>query len=162
MTRFHEQPCEIVYALDGQLRRHYPDILVEQNDRKELWEVKDEARAEELEVVGRTKLLAEELPGWGYTYLVVLAKDLAMQPRLANACLLLRFGRSAVSDREQEFIRQIVKGHRSLLWSEACSGKYGSRGREILCSLVLRGVLTIDLNTPISPSTCFVSRKEDV
>jgi hypothetical protein len=153
VTRFNEQPCEIVYALDGQLKCHYPDILVEQNGRKELWEVKDEARAEEPEVVSRTKLLTEELPLWGYTYMVVLAKDLAMQPRLANACSLLGFGRSAVSNCEQEFIRQTVEQHGSLLWSDACRGKYGSRGREILCSLVLRGMLTIDLNTPISPST---------
>src|ERR1700677_476715 len=29
--RFHEQPCEVVYVLDGQVRSHYPDILVEKN-----------------------------------------------------------------------------------------------------------------------------------
>ena len=161
VTRFNEQPCEIVYALDGQLRCHYPDILVEQNGRKELWEVKNEAQAEEPEVVSRTKLLTKELPRWGYTYLVVLAQDLAMQPRLANACFLLGFGRIAVSDCEQELIRQVVKCHGFLRWSDACCGRYGSRGREILCSLVLRGVLTIDLNTPILPSTCFVYRKKD-
>jgi hypothetical protein len=162
VTRFNEQPCEIMYALEGQMRCHYPDILVERNGRKELWEVKSEARAKELEIATRTKLLTEELPLWGYTYQVVLAKDLAMQPRLANACSLLGFGRSAISDCEQEFIRQTVKQHGSLLWSDACRGKYGSRGCEILCSLVLRGVLTIDLNSPISTSTCFIARKENI
>jgi hypothetical protein len=155
VTRFNEQPCTIMYTLDGQPRCHYPDILVEKDSRKELWEVKNEARAEELEVVSRTKLLTEELPRWGYTYLV------AMQPRLTNACILLGFGRSAVSDCEQEFIRRTLKQHGSLLWSDACCGKYGPRGREIFCGLVLRGMLTIDLNFPISSSTPFVSRKED-
>jgi hypothetical protein len=162
VTRFNEQPCAIMYALDGQLRRHYPDILVERKGRKELWEVKSEARAKELEIATRTKLLIEELPRWGYTYLVVLAKDLAIEPRLANAGLLLRFGRSAVSDCEREFIRQTVNRYGSLLWSDAGSGKYGPRGREILCSLVLRGVLTIDLNSPISSGTRFIARKENV
>jgi hypothetical protein len=161
VTRFNEQPCKIMYALDGQARRHYPDILVEKNGRKELWEVKNEAQAEEPEVVTRTTLLIQGLPRWGYTYRVVLAKDLALQPRQGNACVLLGFGRRAVTNYEQEFIRQVLKQHGSLLWSDACCGKYGPRGREILCSLVLRGVLTIDLNSPISPSTCFVSRKED-
>jgi len=161
VTRFHEQPCEVMYVLDRQVRSHYPDILVEKNGRKELWEVKSETQAEEPEVVRRTALLAQELPLWGYTYRVVLAKDLASQPRQANACFLLGFGRRAVTDCEQEFIRRALARHGTLLWSDACRGEYGPRGREILCSLVLRGVLTIDLNLPISPSTRFVARKED-
>lgn len=161
VTRFHEQPCEITYVLDGRSRSHYPDILVEMNGRKELWEVKPESQAQEPEVVTRTTLLIQGLPLWGYAYRVVLAKDLAMQPRQANACSLLGFGRRAVTDCEQEFIRRALTRRGSLHWSDACRGEYGPRGREILCSLVLRGVLTIDLNLPISHSTRFVSRKED-
>lgn len=162
VTSFHEQPCEVKYVLDGQIRSHYPDILVEKIGRKELWEVKPESGAEKPEVVTRTTLLIQGLPSWGYAYRVVLAKDLAMQPRQANACFLLGFGRRAVTDCEQEFIRRVLTRHGSLLWSDACRGEYGPRGREIFCSLVLRGVLTIDLNLPISPSTHFVARKEDI
>jgi hypothetical protein len=162
VTRFHEQPCKVMYVLDGQARSHYPDILVERNGRKELWEVKSESQAEEPEVVTRTALLIQGLPFWGYTYLVVLAKDLSMQPRQCNACFLLGFGRCAVTDCEREFIRRALARHGSLLWSDACSEEYGPRGREIFCSLVLRGVLTIDLNLPILPSTRFVARKEDI
>jgi hypothetical protein len=92
----------------------------------------------------------------------VLAKDLAMQPRQGNASFLLGFGRRAVTDCEQEFIRRALTRHGSLPWSDACSGEYGPRDREIFCNLVLRGVLTIDLNLPISPSTRFVARKEDI
>jgi hypothetical protein len=159
---FHEQPCEIQYVLNGQLRSHYPDILVEKNGRKELWEVKPESHASEPEVIARTNLLSQGLPQWGYTYRVVLARDLSIQPRQANACVLLGFGRRAATDCEQEFIRRTLSQHGSLLWSGACSGEYGPRGREILCGLVLRGVLTIDLNLPISPSTRFVARKENI
>jgi hypothetical protein len=46
-----------------------------------------------------------------------------------------------------------------LVWSEACSGIYGPKGREIICGLVLRGVLTIDMNATISLSTEFVAKK---
>ena len=161
VTSFHEQPCEVMYILDGQARSHYPDILVEKDGRRELWEVKPESEAEKPEVVTRTTLLIQGLPLWGYAYRVVLAKDLAMQPRQANACFLLGFGRRAVTDCEQEFIRRALTRRGSLLWSDACRGEYGPRGREILCSLVLRGVLTIDLNLPISPTTRFVARKEE-
>lgn len=161
VTSFHEQPCEIIYVLDGQSRTHYPDILVEKSGRKELWEVKPESEAEKPDVLVRSTLLIQGLPSWGYAYRLVLAKDLAMQPRQANAGLLLGLGRRAVTDCEQECIRRALPRRGSLLWSDACRGEYGPRGREILCSLVLRGILTIDLNLPISPSTRFVARKED-
>ena len=160
VTRFHEQPCQITYVLDGQSRSHYPDILVEKNGRMELWEVKPEPQAEQPDVVRRTALLIQELPLWGYAYRVVLAKDLAMQPRQANACFLLGLGRRAPTDCDRELVRRTLNRHGSLLWSDACRGEYGPRGREILCSLVLRGVLTIDLNLQISPTTRFVARKE--
>lgn len=162
VTRFHEQPFEVVYFLDGQARSHYPDILVEKNGRKELWEVKPESAAEEQKVAARTALLVRGLPFWGYIYRVVLANDLAMQPRLANSRFLLGFGRRAVTDCEQEFVRRALNRQGSLLWSDACRGGYGPSGREILCNLVLRGELTIDLNSPIAPSTRFVARKEDI
>ncbi len=161
VTNFHEQPCQIIYVLDGQARIHYPDILVEKNGRKELWEVKPDSEAEEQDIATRSALLVQGLPSLGYTYRVVLAKDLASQPRQANACFLLGFGRRAVTDCEQELIRRALTRRDSLLWSDACRGEYGPRGREILCSLVLRGVLAIDLNLPISPTTHFVARKED-
>jgi hypothetical protein len=161
VTRFYEQPCQVMYVLDGRVKSHYPDILVEQNGGKELWEIKPESQAEKPAVATRTALLTQALPFWGYIYRVVLAKDLAMQPQQDNACFLLGFGRRAVTGFEQEFIRRALSRRGSLLWSDACSGEYGPRGREILCSLVLRGLLTIDLNLPISPSTHFVARKED-
>ena len=162
VTRFNEQPCEVMYVLDGKVRSHFPDIFVEKNGRKELWEVKPESRAEKPEFVARTALLTLGLPLWGYTYRVVLAKDLSMQPRQCNACFLLGLGRRAVTDCEQEFIRRALARHGSLLWSDACRGEYGPMGREIFCNLVLRGVLTIDLNSPILTSTRFVARKEDI
>jgi hypothetical protein len=162
VTRFNEQPCEVMYVLDGQSRSHYPDIFVEKNGRKELWEVKPESQAQESGVVARTALLTQGLPLWGYTYHVVLAEDLAIQPRQRNASFLLGLGRRAPTDCERELIRRALNRSGSLLWSDACRGEYGPRGREILCSLVLRGVLTIDLNSPIAPITRFIARKEDI
>jgi hypothetical protein len=162
VSGFREQPCEIQYVLNGQLRSHYPDILVEKNGRKELWEVKPESQAGKLNVAMRTTLLEQGLHCWGYTYKIVSAGDLAMQPRQATACVLLSFGRRAATDCEREFIRRALSRNGSLLWSNACRGDYGPRGREILCSLVLQGVLSVDLTLPISPITRFVARKEVV
>src|ERR1039458_8381495 len=76
-------------------------------------------RPEKPAVVTRTVLFAQGLPFWGYAYRVLLAKDLAMQPRQANACSLLGFGRRAVTDCEQEFIRRVLTRQESLLWADA-------------------------------------------
>ena len=160
VIRFYEQPCEVIYVLDGQARSHYPDILVVKSGRKELWEVKPESEEQEQRIAARTALLVHGLPLWGYTYRVVLAKDLAMQPRLTNSHFLLGLGRHKVTECEQEFISRALKRQGRLLWSDACRGGYGPWGREILCGLVLRGVLTIDLNSPITPGTRFVAGKE--
>jgi hypothetical protein len=159
VTHFSEQPCRIVYVMDGVVRIHYPDILVTAAGGKQLWEVKTRSNALEPEVLARAAFLSCVLPRWGYEYRTVLAEDLARQPRLGNANLLLSLGKRAVSDCEWEDVRRTVAEHESLLWSQACAGNYGMRGRETLCSLVLRGVLTIDMSLPISPTTEFVTTK---
>jgi hypothetical protein len=159
VTSYSEQPCRIVYVMDGVARIHYPDILVTTPQGKQLWEVKPRSNAVEPEVLARAAFLSRVLPHWGYKYRTVLAEDLSRQPRLSNANLLLSLGKRVVSDCEWEDVRRTMAEQGTLLWSEACAGNYGPKGREILCSLVLRGVLTIDMNVPISPGTEFVGRK---
>jgi len=158
VTSYSEQPCQIVYVLDGAERVHYPDILVTTTTGKQLWEVKHRSNASEPEVLARANFLSRTLPSWGYEYRTVFDEDLARQPRLNNANLLLSLGKRAITDCEWEDIRQTVTEEGSLVWSEASSGNYGARGREVLSSLVLRGVLTIDMNSPISPATEFVAK----
>jgi hypothetical protein len=159
VTSYSEQPCRIAYVMDGMERIHYPDILVTTTRGKQLWEVKPRSNALEPEVLARAASLSRDLPRWGYEYRTVLAEDLARQPRLGNANVLLSLGKRAVSDCEWEDVRRTSAGQGALVWSEACAGDYGPKGREILCGLVLRGVLTIDMNVPISPTTEFVARK---
>lgn len=160
VTNFGEQPCQIDYVMDGVGRVHYPDILVTTTERKELWEVKPQSKALEPEVLGRTALLSRALSRWGYVYRMVFAEELARQPRLNNSSLLLRIGAQAVGDCEWEEIRRVLQQRGLLIWSEACRGDYGLKGCEILCSLVLRGILAIDMNSPVSPNTHFFARRE--
>jgi hypothetical protein len=159
VATYGEQPCQIVYVMDGLERTHYPDILVTATGGKQLWEIKPRSYALEPEVLARAAFLSRVLPRWGYDYRTVLAEDLARQPRLGNANLLLSLGKRAVSDCEWEDVRRTMAEQGSLFWSEACAGNYGARGREILCNLVLRGALTIDMNLPIWSATEFTARK---
>jgi hypothetical protein len=159
VTSYSEQPCRIAYVMDGVERIHYPDILVTTTEGKQLWEVKPRSNALEPEVLARAAFLSRVLPGWGYEYRTGLAEDLASQPRLSNANLLLSLGKRAVSDCEREDVRRTMAEQGTLAWAEACAGNYGRNGREILCSLVLRGALTIDMNVPILAATEFVAGK---
>jgi hypothetical protein len=156
---FREQPCEIEYEIDGVRHRHYPDILVEFKERTELWEVKPNADALSEDIKIRTTLLVHDLPSRGYQYKVVFGKDLARQPRLNNAGLLLRWGRPPISDIDREAARRLLTrtGEMSLRCDSNCG--YGTRGREIACRLALEGVLEVDMDSPIMPSTPFRLRK---
>ncbi|WP_433968295.1 TnsA endonuclease N-terminal domain-containing protein [Tunturiibacter gelidiferens] len=162
VTRFAEQPCKILYVHDGVSKTHFPDILVETKGCKKLWEIKPEAEAIRPEVASRTTLLAQHLPRWGYSYRVVLDHELARQPRLRNADRLLSFGRDTVTECEQEFIRLALKRCGALVWSDACAGAYGSRGREILCHLALNGTLSLDMNATWSADTRFTTGKAGI
>jgi hypothetical protein len=157
---YSEQPCLVIYVEEGTEKHHYPDILVTTNQGKELWEVKPRSHALKPEVLTRTELLSRTLPAWGYEYKMVFAEELSRQPRLGNANLLLRLGARAIDHCNREDIRIAMAEMGTLTWSEACCGGYGSRGREVLCGLVLRGILAIDLNAPILSATRFVATSE--
>jgi TnsA endonuclease-like protein len=66
VTAFYEQPLEITYSLDGEVHRHYPDILVLVPNRSELWKIKSEAARPE--TVRRTELMRRALTAYGYTF----------------------------------------------------------------------------------------------
>jgi len=155
VTAFTEQPCEIVYVDGRETRRHYPDIYAEVDGNRELWEVKAECEAAQSEVATRTELLTSGLQRYGFTYRVVLDPELARQPRLDNANTLLRYGRRTASDNEREYVRLALKSRGHLSWSEVCRGVFGTHSREIVCHLVLGGVLSFDVDSPLGPSTQF-------
>lgn len=161
IRRFVEQPCEIVYTIGGETRRHYPDIYVEYQHEKQLWEVKDDGRASQADVVGRTKLLTEGLKPHGFTYRLVLASELRKQPRLQNANILLSHGRGSIEEINRERVRLALQRAGSLSWGRACAGEYGPNGRQILCRLTLEGVLTMDMGQPLSGNTLFESAEGD-
>src|SRR5271166_923716 len=156
---FIEQPCEIVYFDGTETRHHYPDIYVEIDSDQELWEVKAECEAAQSEVSTRTELLTSGLRWYGFTYRVVLDHELAKQPRLDNSKTLLRYGRRSAGDNEREYVRLALKRKGRLSWSEVCEGTLGTHSREIVCRLVLEGVLSFDLDSPLDPDTQFLERR---
>jgi len=121
--------------------------------------VKAECKAVRSEVATRTELLTRGLQRYGFTYRVVPDHELSRQPRLDNAKILLRYGRRTASDNEREYVRLALKSKGYLSWSEVCRGVLGTHGREIVCRLVIEGVLSFDVDLPLGPSTQFLERR---
>lgn len=150
---FREQPAEIRYVLDGEERRHYPDTLVELQDSKEFWEIKPRREAFSPDVVRRTELLTHTLPGKGYAYRMVLAEDLARQPRLDNVLTILKFGRPAIDPVDRERVRVAFSHGGELTWNDAISSERGRNARNVVCRLLLEGALVLDIEQPLGPAT---------
>ncbi|MES2012349.1 MAG: TnsA endonuclease N-terminal domain-containing protein [Pseudomonadota bacterium] len=151
VVSFNEQPCEIVYTLHGVKRRHYPDLMVVEPHRRELWEVKTARDANEPEVAERTAYLTDVLPAYGYGYRMVLAEVLATQPRLDNVKRLNKLGRHPVSGLEQESIRRIFMQEPVLQW-----GMFEAQSPialQHISRLILEGKLHIDLHQPINAAS---------
>jgi hypothetical protein len=157
VTAFREQPCKIAYLQGEETRIHFPDVLVQVRGGREMWEVKTRSEAVRQEISDRTLLLTEHLPHWGYIYRVVLADDLANQPRLANATTLLQYGHRPVGSRKREEMRMLLEAHGSLSYVAARDGAYGKTGREATCRLILEGALTFDPKSPIEECTYIVA-----
>lgn len=94
---YSEQPCVIHYILDGEVHRHYPDILVNFKAHQELWEVKTDGESKTSEIMRRSELMAKCLPAFGYRYQIAIAENLERNPRLRNVEFLLKHGRRPVS-----------------------------------------------------------------
>lgn len=151
VTAFHEQPCEIIYSMNGEQRRHYPDFMVIEGNLREFWEVKTEADANSAEVAERTAFLTELLPEYGYSYRVVLAEALAKQPRLDNVKRLNKLGRQPISILEQERVRRLFTHEPVITWGML--EQVSPQTLRNVSRLILEGKLCIDFNQPISPAT---------
>lgn len=150
---FHEQPLLLRYTLDGEEHRHYPDVLVEYADTRELWEIKPTSQAQDPWYVARTRFLQAALPELGFGYRMVLAEELAKQPRLDTVLTLLKHGRTPVSDLAREQVRCLFQVTESVTWSLAAAVEADASGRDVFARLLLEGYLSCDMELPLEPDT---------
>jgi len=152
---YSEQPMRIDYFLDGECRKHYPDVLVVKSDGKELWEIKSVEELEKEKYKKRTRFLKKHLPMHGYSYRTISNEDLACQPWLSNSLLLLRNNTKQATDVERELIRQTLMHKGCIKWGLAEDQFLGCYKRQILSGLVIKGFLYADLSLPITDETEF-------
>jgi hypothetical protein len=157
VLKYSDQPCVIRYRLGGKDFRHYPDTLVNTAKTKSFWEIKTAADARRPEIAARTKLLTELLPAKGYEYAVVLAEDLAREPRMRQARLVLKHGKVPLTFAQREYARRLFLTVESLPWQEVFDGRFDPFTRQHACRLVLEGSLHLDLEAPFGPETPLTS-----
>jgi len=150
---YHEQPLTITYKLNGEVHKHYPDTMVQWSDSRELWEIKEADDASQPEVAARTRLMEDALPQLGFAYRIVLAEDLAKEPRLSNVLTVLKFGRAPVPELEAEQIRQAFLVGKEITWGAVLAGALGKYGRNHICRLVLEGKLNLDMERPLTTNS---------
>lgn len=152
---YYEQPLCIHFTLNGEKHIHYPDVLVESRDSRELWEIKPESEALLPQYVERTKFLESELQKLGLPYRMVLAEELGRQPRLSNVLTLLTHGRKKIGSLDRERARELFAAVPEISWGTATRGDLGKNGRSTLSRLALEGVISCDLEQPISAKSVF-------
>ena len=87
---FHEQPPTMRYVLDGDVHLQYPDMVVQFEGSRELWEIKPDSEAADPANADRAKLLSAALSELGFAYRLISTEDLATQTRLSNVLTLLK------------------------------------------------------------------------
>lgn len=150
---YKEQPAVIQYEIAGRSFRHFPDIWARYQDREEFLEIKPAKQALDPEVQARTALMERELPRFGYRYRLLLAEELALQPRLNTCSYLARHGRRPIHAHAREWTRRMFASYGHLHWGDIQAGALGAMGLALTCRLVMEGSVALDLDKELSAST---------
>lgn len=145
---FQEQPCEILYQLDGIRHRHYPDLLEINQHSRTLIEVKSTIDANAPDTAKRTAFLQKALPSFGYQYRLMLAEDVGAQPRLDNIKRILKMRCMQLSIFDRENLRVSFLQQPTQLW-----GAFEYTQLTHICHLIVQGMLLIDMTKPIDNKT---------
>ncbi len=149
---FSSQSVRIKYRMNGELREHYPDILVERSGRREFYEVKTQKFAITPDILERTILLTRELPKLGYLYKVLIAEKIAAEPRFSTITQLIEFGRTPVSLMERQEILAHFNERTALSWGAIIDGD-SKVNVESASRLILDGYLCLDWSLPLNRNT---------
>jgi hypothetical protein len=154
VTYLGSQPARVYFTMNGEDERHHvPDLLCRGGPYPLLFEVKTELDAWCDEVAMRSALMARDLPMFGYGYRVALAEDLRREPRMRNLKQIRRLARAPANLFAREATRLLLAECHDFTWGEASRGELGHVTLQVVCRLLLEGVLWIDVDQVISANT---------
>lgn len=148
---FQEQPGKIKYYLNGELHEYTPDFLVIRPHKKQIVEVKPEAKAsaEEYKILfGIIDAICREA---GYEFIVATEVTIREESRLSNVKVFWRYGRTLIGPQHQIYCQEFFNHKPQAALGELF--EFFSRrgeGRGVVFSLLYWGVVGIDINLPVN------------
>ncbi len=152
---YYEYPLAIKYQFNKKELMAYPNLLVVMDGKQELWDIKSHAESIRATYIAKTQFISTEMMRYGYAYKVVIAENLNTEPRYNNVLTLLKYGRTPVSCIDKERVRRIFESARVIEWGAIINGALGDSGRQIICRMVIEGVLLFDIKQKWTDITRF-------
>ena len=108
VTFFQAQPVRLDLWIDGELRHHFPDFLIETKCFRTLAEVKPEKRASQDAYIACFEASADKLQAEDKQYRVFTEEWICREPALTNAQLICRFASDVIDPaHELEIMKKV-------------------------------------------------------
>lgn len=155
VEKYEEQPIRVRYSLEGKVRCYTPDFLVERKGgRRVIVEVKSKEKVSSEAFRLFFLTVSPVIHKLGYEFVVVTDKMIRVQPLLENVKILWGYSRVPLFSRHQVLCRKFLRENNGASIADlARSLSEKSVTLPVIYSLIYRGVLSVDLNLPISPSS---------
>jgi len=148
-----EQPAIIHYVLNGQIKRHFPDLLISYADgQQEFIEIKSDIFASRIDTTQRTKLLINSFNDINgkFNYRLLQESEIRKGDQVKNSELIRRVAQSYIDPNiENEVIEYLKKQQAAKVANLASLICDYSFAKDIVCALYLNNRVTFDLSQPL-------------
>lgn len=147
---FYAQACRFYYRLCGKKRIYTADFYVVRRDKKQVIEVKPEAKAREPEKREIFCIAAAACERQGLEFRVVTDAEIRSEPRLENVKLLIKYQRTPIHPQHRILCHEYFAGRRVASLAQVAEF-FASKGvvRQTVYSLMRWGAIGFDLMAPI-------------
>ncbi|MCO7226632.1 TnsA endonuclease N-terminal domain-containing protein [Pleionea sp. CnH1-48] len=151
VASYREQPITIYFPTGNELCKYTPDFeLILTNGQTIYVEVKPAGKLANKRIIERLKDISNFLEKKNHNFIVITDEELNQPTRQRNFNLLRQYLTKEIEEQFQPLIRQKYSSC-SKETVESLSNCLGSIGR--VYSLMAKGIITFDLDTPIQLST---------
>ena len=151
VKEFYEQPVKIEYTFNGETRDHYPDALIVTEHDPTFIEIKSKQDSLKENMMQRTSILSTHLATKGYGYTVLTEEDIRHGPKLANARMVLRYGRKKSRILNKELVKAEYFADGKCKFGDVLG--YSDSTFSCVFNMVLQGELLIDFNEEWNENT---------
>jgi hypothetical protein len=148
---FQEQPGKIKYYLNGRRHLYTPDFFVTRPPKKQVIEVKPEAKVSTEENQTLFGIIGPICCEAACEFVVITDAEIRVQPRLNNIKLFWKYGRTPIYPQHHIYCQEFFARKRNSALGELFEFfAYRGERRAVVFSLLYWGVVGIDINAPLN------------